>query len=72
MIIQEAQRRLRTPDAAAYVGLSPSTMEKMRIKGGGPVYEKSGAKIVVYRLADLEAWLTSRRRTSTSDMGEAA
>jgi predicted DNA-binding transcriptional regulator AlpA len=72
MHLPETQRRLRTPDAAAYVGLSPSTLEKMRIHGGGPVYEKSGAKIVVYRIADLEAWLTSRRRTSTSDMGEAA
>ena len=65
-------RRLRTADAAAYVGLAPSTLEKMRIQGGGPVFEKSGPKIVVYKISDLEAWLTSRRRTSTSDIGEAA
>jgi predicted DNA-binding transcriptional regulator AlpA len=65
-------KRLRTPEAATYVGLSPSTLEKMRIQGIGPTYEKSGRKIVVYRISDLEAWLAARRRTSTSDNGAAA
>ena len=40
-----AQKRLRTPEAAAYLGLSPSTLEKLRLYGGGPVYYKSGPKI---------------------------
>jgi hypothetical protein len=62
---------LRTPAAAAYLGLSASTLEKMRIFGGGPVYSKAGPKIVVYRIADLNEWLQARRRTSTSDNGTA-
>jgi hypothetical protein len=60
---------LRTADAARYVGLSGSTLEKLRISGSGPVYQKAGTKIVVYRVDDLDAWLASGRRTSTSDPG---
>jgi predicted DNA-binding transcriptional regulator AlpA len=60
-------RRLRTPAAAAYLGLSVSTLEKWRVQGTGPVFEKAGRKIVVYKPSDLEAWLAARRRRSTSD-----
>ena len=60
---------LRTPQAAAYVGLSTSTLEKFRLTGNGPIYQKAGPKIVVYRIEDLDAWLSTRRRTSTSDTG---
>ena len=60
---------LRTPDAARYVGLAESTLEKMRIYGTGPVYQKAGAKIIVYRREDLDLWLESGRRKSTSDPG---
>ena len=67
--MQTAQRVLRTPEAAAYVGLSASTLEKFRLTGSGPVYQKAGPKIVVYRIDDLDAWLASGRRTSTSDPG---
>jgi predicted DNA-binding transcriptional regulator AlpA len=63
----QIQRRLRTPQAAEYVGLSASTLEKLRLSGDGPPYEKAGTKIVVYRVEDLEGWLNSRRRRSTSD-----
>ena len=60
-------RRLRTPEAAAYVGLSPSTLEKLRVFGGGPEYEKAGPRVVVYSIEALEGWLAARRRRSTSD-----
>jgi predicted DNA-binding transcriptional regulator AlpA len=63
---------LRTPQAAAYVGLSTSTLEKLRLTGNGPVYQKAGPKIVVYRIEDLDAWLSAHRRTSTSDTGSLA
>jgi len=58
---------MRTPAAADYVGLSASTLEKLRLTGGGPSYCKCGPKIVVYRLEDLDVWLNERRRKSTSD-----
>ncbi len=57
---------LSTPLAAEYVGLSPATLETMRIRGGGPPFSKLGRR-VVYRREDLDEWLTERRRASTSD-----
>jgi predicted DNA-binding transcriptional regulator AlpA len=67
--MQPSQHVLRTPQAAEYVGLSASTLEKFRLTGNGPVYQKAGPKIVVYRTEDLDAWLNKRRRSSTSDAG---
>ena len=61
------RRVLRTSAAAAYVGLAPSTMAKMRLRGDGPSYSKAGPRIVVYRRRDLDDWLDGRRRKSTSE-----
>lgn len=58
---------LRAPQAASYIGLSTSTLAKMRLRGDGPPYSKAGPRIVLYARADLDAWLTSRRRRSTSE-----
>lgn len=63
---QNAQRMLRTNEAAEYCGSSPSTFEKLRLTGGGPIYSKIGRR-VVYRVEDLDAWLAANRRRSTSD-----
>ncbi len=57
--------KLRTDKAAEYTGLSASTLEKLRLTGGGPAYIKLG-KVVVYDPTDLETWLASKRRQSTS------
>ena len=56
---------LSTPDAATYCGSSASTLEKLRVYGGGPAYLKLGRR-VGYDVADLDAWLASCRRRSTS------
>jgi predicted DNA-binding transcriptional regulator AlpA len=65
--MQSNRRVLRTPLAAEYVGLSTSTLEKLRLTGNGPAYQKAGRKIVVYRPEDLDAWLNTHRRRSTSE-----
>jgi predicted DNA-binding transcriptional regulator AlpA len=69
--MQSVNRVLRTPEAAKYVGLSASTLEKLRLTGVGPAYQKAGPKIVVYYPEELDRWLNSHRRISTSDLGEA-
>ncbi|MBP6010739.1 MAG: helix-turn-helix domain-containing protein [Alphaproteobacteria bacterium] len=56
---------VRAPDAAKYIGLSASTLAKLRMHGTGPTYAKLGPRVVVYRIADLDAWLASNRRKST-------
>ncbi|MBA2130737.1 MULTISPECIES: helix-turn-helix domain-containing protein [Stenotrophomonas] len=48
--------KLSTAHAAARLGLSKSTLEKMRCEGRGPRYLKVG-KRCFYRPADLDAYL---------------
>ncbi len=60
-------KKLRAPEAADYLGLSPSTLAKMRLRGDGPPYSKVGPRIVVYDVVDLESYLADRRRHSTSE-----
>ena len=55
-----------TPEAADYCNSGQSTLEKLRLTGGGPIFIKLGRR-VVYRKSDLDDWLNSRRRRSTSD-----
>jgi len=57
---------LPSRDAARMVGLSESTLAKLRLNGNGPIYCKLGRR-VVYRPADLEEWLQSRTTRDTSD-----
>lgn len=56
---------LNTVGASAYTGLSRSTLEKLRVFGGGPTYLKLG-RAVRYRRVDLDAWLSMRLVQSTS------
>lgn len=57
---------LSTKVAARVVGLSESTLAKLRLNGNGPAYCKLGRR-VVYRPSDLEQWLQSRTTSDTSD-----
>lgn len=57
---------LSTKQAADYVGLSPRTLEKMRVVGGGPTYRKHG-RYVRYHIDDLSGWSTSNAHHSTSE-----
>lgn len=52
---------LTTEEAARVVGLSAQTLNKLRHEQDGPPYIKH-ARRVVYRRADLETWMESRRR----------
>ena len=61
---------LRSPEAASYVGLSESTLAKMRLRGGSPPYSKAGPRVVVYSRAALDDWLSKRTRRSTSAVEE--
>ena len=55
---------LRTKEAAEYLNLTASTLEKLRSQGGSPIYAKLG-NIIVYDSADLDTWVGARKRTST-------
>lgn len=57
---------LRVKQAAEYVGLSKSALDKYRCYGGGPAYAKLGAT-VIYSTADLDSWVDARRVLPTND-----
>ena len=65
---QNHRRKLRTRDAAIYTGLAKSTLEKLRVHGGGCPYMRV-SRVVVYDQDDLDNWLAAHKRTSTSDNG---
>ena len=58
------RRILRTLEAATYLGLSPSTLEKYRVRGGGPKFIRLGGRAVGYDLRDLDAWLDGQREST--------
>ncbi|TIS52659.1 MAG: helix-turn-helix domain-containing protein [Mesorhizobium sp.] len=57
---------IRVRQAAEYVGLSKSNLDKMRCYGGGPAYIKLGNS-VIYRTEDLDLWLAGNRRASNDN-----
>lgn len=59
---------LTTDEAAAFLRLSPRTLEKQRVLGGGPRFRKFGAR-VVYAAVDLRTWADGRAYGMTSDPG---
>lgn len=56
---------LPVEDAAQWLGLSCSYLNKLRVFGGGPPFHKIGRR-VLYRRDDLEQWLNGRRFENTS------
>lgn len=60
---------LNTIDAAKILQLSPRTLERMRVEGGGPPFLKAGPgkrSRVLYRYKDLIDWLSQRSFDNTS------
>ena len=67
------RRKLSTPEAAAYIGLGESTLNKSRVtktvgSTPAPPYIKLGAR-VLYDADDLDQWLAQNKRRSTCSVG---
>ena len=66
---------LPTEAAAAVLGLEPSTLDQMRVDGGGPEFKRIGPKggKVVYTPDALRAWLATFspfKNTTQADMAK--
>ncbi|OGU22397.1 MAG: hypothetical protein A2580_02780 [Hydrogenophilales bacterium RIFOXYD1_FULL_62_11] len=59
-------RYLTNDEAAEFLRLSPRTLEKQRVIGGGPRFRKFGRR-VMYAVVDLETWADARSFEMTSD-----
>ncbi len=57
---------LNNDEAAQFLNLSPRTLEKQRVIGGGPRFRKFGRR-VLYAVSDLEVWANARTFETTSD-----
>jgi len=53
-------------EAAQYLHTSASTLAKLRVYGGGPVFCRIG-RAIRYRQADLDAFMSGTRAGSTSE-----
>lgn len=62
-------RFLRPCQVEALYGLSQKFLAHARGRGDGPPYFKPSPRLVLYSVEDLESWLATRRRVSTSDPG---
>jgi len=59
------------PEVALLTGLSPRTLEGLRVSGEGPVFFRI-RRGIRYRRRDVVAWIEARLRRSTSEGGYAA
>lgn len=60
------EKLLLVNDVAGQTRLSISTLNKMRMTGGGPRFVKLGRR-VFYRAADVDRWIASNTFRSTGD-----
>jgi predicted DNA-binding transcriptional regulator AlpA len=65
-LLGKFRKKLDTPQAAEYLGIGKSSLDKLRVAGGGPAFIKIG-KRVVYDPADLDVWFAAHKRTSISE-----
>ena len=56
---------LNVIQAAGYTSISKSSLDKLRVYGGGPLYIKVGAR-VIYDRVDLDTWLVGKKIANTS------
>lgn len=61
---------LNTTQAAQFLGLSKAFLERDRWAGAKVPFIKIGDRAVRYRLEDLNQYIESRTRKSTSDIGK--
>ena len=64
------QRILRTDEAAKYLGLSESFLEKKRRTDGGPPFIRLGGRAIGYDVRDLDQWLDRHRSTVRDSEGD--
>jgi hypothetical protein len=63
-----SQPLMRRSSAAQYCNVSVRFLENAAFSGHGPKFVKLSNRLVLYRQADLDDWLTSRTVSSTSEV----
>lgn len=63
---EEPELAWSAAQVAKAIGVSKTWLDQMRLNGNGPLYVKIGRR-VLYRPSDVDDWLKTHRRRSTSD-----
>lgn len=63
---------LNEVEAARAVGISPRSLQRMRMDGDGPPYVQLSPRRIGYAVGELHEWLRARARRSTSDSAGSA
>jgi predicted DNA-binding transcriptional regulator AlpA len=56
----DVESLLRTPDAAAFLGVTSATLTDWRYRGIGPRFVRLAKKVVAYRRGDLIDFVAAR------------
>ena len=64
------EQHYSTKELAKLLSISPATLDNIRLAGDGPKYIKFKDWKILYAASDVQEYLNSYRRTSTSDMGD--
>ncbi len=62
---------LTPKEAAAYLHVSKSYLDKLRVYGGGPKFFRFTKRKILYRKSDLDFWAAQHRFGSTSEYASA-
>lgn len=57
---EDSNEFLTEPQYCAMVHINPKTAQRQRLNGDGPPFVRAGAKRILYRRADVDAWLKAR------------
>ena len=64
----ENDQTLLTPsEAAAYLRVSKSYLDKLRVYGGGPKFLRYSKRKIIYARSELDLWAARHRFSSTSE-----
>ncbi len=55
---------MKTCEAALYLGIGKSTLERLRSQGCGPTAHRVGPKLIRYHRDELDAWTKPTQSTS--------
>jgi hypothetical protein len=58
---------LTEKEAARLLKLHPRSLSRMRVQGRGPAFVRHGARLIRYRLQDIEEWGRENLYRSTSE-----
>jgi hypothetical protein len=68
----ESLRRYLTPEEASrYLAIPLRSLERLRLTGNGPAFCKVN-RLCRYDVTELDRFMKSRQRTSTSDPGDSS